>query len=149
MGADLYISQLFDSQFKKWERRFDKAVAYRDRLAEDAPERGEAQKRVEECFDKMYERGYFRDSYNDSDLLWKFDLSWWDDVIPMLNGKSQLTPEKASALLSILKEKEPLFECALASQQEPARRYFRQKYTVFKEFLNQAIQLGVPIECSL
>ena len=116
---------------------------------EDAPERAEAQKRAEECYDKMYERGYFRDSYNDSDLLWKFDLSWWDDVIPMLNGKSQLTPEKASALLSILKEKEPLFECALASQQEPARRYFRQKYTVFKEFLNQAIQLGVPIECSL
>lgn len=149
MGADLYISQLFDPQYKKWQKRFYKAVAYRDRLPEDAPEREEAQKRAEECYERMYERGYFRDSYNDSDLLWKFDLSWWNDVTPMLNGKSQLTPEKVSALLLKLKEKEPLFECNLASEQEPIRRYFRQKYKVFKEFLIQAIQLGVPVECSL
>ena len=149
MGADLYISQLFDPQFKKWQKRFYKAVAYRDRLAEDAPERKEAQKRAEECFEKMYEKGYFRDPYNDGDLLWKFDLSWWEDVIPMLNAQSQLTPEKTAALLGMLKEREQLFECTLASQPEPARRYFRGRYTVLREFLNQAIQLGVPIECSL
>jgi hypothetical protein len=149
MGADLYISQLFDPQYKRWQRRFYKAVAYRDRLPEGSPERGDAQKRAEQCYERMYDKGYFRDSYNDSDLLWKFDLSWWDDVIPMLNGQSQLTPEKACALLAMLKQKEPFFKCTLASEQEPARRYFRQKYTGFKEFLNQAIQLGVPIECSL
>jgi len=97
----------------------------------------------------MYEQGYFRDSYNDSNLLNKFGLSWWNDVVPMLNDKSQLTPEKASALLSMLKEREDEFECNLASQQEPAKRYFRQKYEMFKQFLNQAIQLGVPIDCSL
>ena len=149
MGADLYISQLFDPHYKRWQRRFYKAVAYRDQLAENAPEREEAQKRAEECFDRMYERGYFRDSYNDSSLLNRFNLSWWDDVIPMLNGKSQLTPKKAAQLLSMLKEREGLFECNLASEQKPDRRYFRQDYAEFKEFLNQAIQLGVPVECSL
>ena len=149
MGADLYISQLFDPHYKRWQKRFDKAVAYRDRLPEESPERESAQKRVELCFERMYERGYFRDSYNDSDLLWKFDLSWWDDVIPMLNDKSELTPENASALLAMLKDREQDFEYNLASEQERARRYFRKKYAVFKEFLNQAIQLGVPIECSL
>jgi len=149
MGADLYISQLFDPQYKKWQRRFYKAVAYRDRLPGESPEREDAQKRVERCYEKMYERGYFRDSYNDSELLGKFGLSWWDDVMPMLNGQSQLTPKKASALLALLKEQEQVFECALASEQEPSRRFFRQEYTVFKEFLNQAILLGVPIECSL
>ena len=40
MGADLYIRQLFDPQFQKWQKKFYKTVAYRDRLAEDSPERG-------------------------------------------------------------------------------------------------------------
>jgi hypothetical protein len=44
----------------------------------------------------MYERGYFRDPYNDHDLLWKFNLSWWDDVVPMLNARSELTIAQAS-----------------------------------------------------
>ena len=97
MGADLYISHLFDPHYKRWQRRFYKAVAYRDRLPEDAQERGEAQKRAEECYEKMYERGYFRDSYNDSNLLWKFDLSWWDDMIPMLNAQSRSHTEPIPA----------------------------------------------------
>ena len=75
----------------------------------------------EDCYEKMYERGYFRDSYNDSALLGKFDLSWWDDVTPMLNDKSELTPEKACSFLAMLKDREQLFECNLASEQEPAK----------------------------
>ena len=119
MGADLYISQLFDPHYKRWQRRFYKAVAYRDRLPEDSPEREQAQKRAEDCYEKMYERGYFRDSYNDSALLGKFDLSWWDDVTPMLNDNPKLTPEKACSFLAMLKDREQLFECNLASEQEP------------------------------
>jgi hypothetical protein len=148
MGADLYISQLFDPQFSKWRKRFEKAITERDGLPEYTSEWEEAQKRAEECFQRMYERGYFRDSYNDSNLLNKFDLSW-KEVIPMLNDKHQLTPEKASALLAMLKARAELFEGNLASEQEPARRYFRHKYEEFKAFLNTAIQLGAPIECSL
>jgi hypothetical protein len=45
MGADLYIRQLFDPQYKKWQRKFYQAVAYRNRLPEDSPEREQAQKR--------------------------------------------------------------------------------------------------------
>jgi hypothetical protein len=149
MGADLYISQLFDPQYKKWQKRFHKAVTYRDRLPENSPEWEEAHKRAELCFERMYERGYFRDPYNDSALLWRFGLSWWEDVPPMLTDKAQLTPEKACALLAMLQEREPLFECNLASEQKPARQYYRRKYMVLKSFLNQAIRLGVPIECSL
>jgi hypothetical protein len=85
MGADLYISQLFDSQFQKWHKRFDKAIAGRGGLPENSPERAQAQKRAEHCFDKIYEQEYFRDSYNDSSVLWKFGLSLWEDVIPMLS----------------------------------------------------------------
>jgi len=36
-----------------------------------------AQVKVEEYHAKMYESGYFRDSYNDTNLLWRFNLSWW------------------------------------------------------------------------
>ena len=34
------------------------------------------------CYDKMCEQGYFRDSDNDPNLLWKFNLPWWEDIIP-------------------------------------------------------------------
>jgi hypothetical protein len=149
MGADLYISPLFDPQHKEWESQFNLAVAERDRLTEGTPEYALAQKRVEYCYSQMYEKGYFRDSYNDSDLLWKFDLSWWEDVIPMLEEESRLSPPKAAQLLAMLKQKEVAFCDNLASLPAPAKRYFTKKYAQLQKFLKQAIELGVPIECSL
>lgn len=149
MGADLYISQLFDPHCKKWQARFDEAVVQRNRLQESTPEYEAAQKRVEECYDRMYEKGYFRDSYNDSDLLWRFELSWWADIIPMLNARSQLTIERVRLLLAMLKQREAVFEQSLVEASREEQQYFRQKYLLLKGFLNQAIQLGAPIDCSL
>jgi len=31
---------------------------------------------------------YFRDSYNDSSLLWQLGLSWWSDVAPIIDAGS-------------------------------------------------------------
>jgi len=39
----------------------------------------------------MNERGCFRDSYNDSDLLWKFGLSWWQDITPLHDNRHCLS----------------------------------------------------------
>jgi hypothetical protein len=50
---------------------------------------------------KMYQRGYFRDSYNSSNLLWPFDLSWWQDVLEVLVGKEgKMSPEIISIRLT-------------------------------------------------
>jgi len=55
-----------------------------------------AQKQVVRYYDKMYQRGYFRDSHNSSNLLWLFDLSWWRDVSGVLVGKDgKMSPENA------------------------------------------------------
>jgi hypothetical protein len=46
----------------------------------------------------MYERGCFKDSYNSSNLLWLFDLSWWRDVLEMIVGKNgKMSPKYTPA----------------------------------------------------
>ena len=56
----------------------------------------EAQEQVLRYYDKMYQRGYFRDSYNPSNLLWLFGLSWWRDVLDVLVGKDgKMSPRNA------------------------------------------------------
>src|SRR2546430_1898441 len=104
MGADLYIGPLYQRQRQEWEGEFEKASRVRDRLPKDSEEYKAAQARVEECYDKMYERGYFRDSYNTNSLFWQFNLSWWVDVFPMLDKENQLSVEQASCLLEMLKD---------------------------------------------
>jgi hypothetical protein len=62
----------------------------------------------------MYERGYFRDSYNPSNLLWLFDLSWWRDVLDVLVGKDgKMSPRNAGRFLQMLAGREPVFEANL------------------------------------
>jgi hypothetical protein len=65
-------------------------------------------------YGKMYERGYFRDSYNGSNLLWLFDLSWWQDVLEVLVDKDgKMSPRKAEHFLQMLAERKPAFEANL------------------------------------
>jgi hypothetical protein len=35
-------------------------------------------------------KAYFRDSYNMSNVLWTLNLSWWQDVLPLLDEKLEL-----------------------------------------------------------
>jgi hypothetical protein len=149
MGADLYINPLYQQQCQEWEGEFEKAARLRDRLPRDSEEYKTAQARVEECYGKMYERGYFRDPYNDHDLLWKFNLSWWDDVIPMLNDRSQLSVEQASRLLEMLKERHNIFQLKLAPLPAEERKRFLDRYAELQKFINDAIELNAPIDASL
>ncbi len=149
MGADLYITPLYEEQRERWQKRFEKAVELRNQLNRGTPEYADAQQRVEFCSDKMHERGYFRDSYNESDLLWKFDLSWWEDIIPLLDEQRCLSVENATKLRVMLKEHEPDFERNLAELSAHTKRYFSKKYQALQAFLGEAIALNTPIECSL
>jgi hypothetical protein len=148
MGADLYIDALYEPTRENWEPEFERAARARDE-APDESSRKAAQVRVDHAYGQMHSRGYFRDSYNDGNLLWKFGLSWWTDVIPMLDAKSCLAPEQAACLLGILKEREPDFNAALDKLQPRDQAYFRARYGALQQFLKEAIVLNKPVVCSL
>jgi hypothetical protein len=89
---------------------------------------------------------YFRDPYNDWDLLWKFRLSWWEDVIPMLDDEDRLSVAEAQNLLAMLRQRENVFELRIAALLAEDQRYFRDRYSALQEFLNRAIELNTPID---
>ena len=159
MGADLYLNSVFRKHRDRYAPKFDHWVAKRNALHQagqrEAADR--AQKQVSKYFEKMHERGYFRDSYNPSNLLWLFDLSWWQDVLEVLVGKDgKMSTRNAERFLRMLAEREPVFEANL-KKVKPARgemwaeveKYFRDKYERLKAFLRQAIDRKESVQCSL
>ena len=51
------------------------------------------QRRIGEHGEHVFSAAYFRDSYNLSSVLWTCGLSWWQDVLPLLNNNLELTGE--------------------------------------------------------
>jgi len=159
MGAVLYLNSVFRKHRDKYAPKFDHWVAKRNALhkagQQEAADR--AQKWVLKYYGKMHERGYFRDSYNSSNLLWLFDLSWWRDVLEVLVDKDRkMSPRNAERLLQMLADREPVFEAKLkkvkpakGETQAEVEEYFREKYDRLKAFLRQAIDRKECIECSL
>ena len=149
MGADLFIYTLYKPQRRKWERKFNQAVKRCESLTPESEERRRAQAEVDQAYERMYECGYFRDWYNSYSLLWKFGLSWWDDVIPMLDSDGDLSPTQAKSLLGMLKENQARFQSSLSQLSQKERKYYLDRYADLQKFLNEAIELGEPIHASL
>jgi hypothetical protein len=146
MGANLYIRPISNQQRAKYEPRFIHWVTVRDMATTDE-QRTQAQRRVNRYFDLMYAKGYFRDSYNTTNLLWKFAVSWWRDVTPRLDAEDALDPTQAQWLLATLKDREPVFKASIA--EGPNRAYFTRKYRELRRFLRTALEDNEPIRCSL
>jgi hypothetical protein len=91
---------------------------------------------------------YFRDSYGHA-MLWSFELSWWTDIIPMLDKEDELTVEQVSRLVAMLKEREPRFEKNLAKLTPAAQERMRERYEALQTLLNHSIELGRPVYCWL
>jgi hypothetical protein len=159
VGADLYLNSVFREHHSKYAPKFDHWVAKRDALhkagQQEAADR--AQKWVLKYYGKMHERGYFRDSYNSSNLLWLFDLSWWQDVLEVLvDEEGKMSPRNAERFLQTLADREPVFETNLkkvkptkGETRAEVAKYFREKYECLKAFLQQAIDRKKSIQCSL
>ncbi|OGM09261.1 hypothetical protein A2Z67_04960 [Candidatus Woesebacteria bacterium RBG_13_36_22] len=138
MGADLYIEKITNETTKRWRKELDKAKPGR--------------RKWEYYWSKMYPAtGYFRDSYNDGNLLWKFGLSYWNDFPKLMRRGSQLmSPAKVKILLKMLKEREESFQIGIAMNcSDEERRYYLKKYKRLKRFLNNAIKLNTFIRCSI
>ena len=148
MGADLYIRSLYDKQQKEWEPAFNKAVQERDELKHGTPEYEKAEALVWDYYERMNVSGYFRDPYNGWDVLWQFGLSWWEDVLPFLDGH-HLSVEKTKKLLAMLDEHQSLFETNMAETNDDNRQYFTKQADALRAFLAEAVELNELIDCSL
>ncbi len=142
------MRERFEKSAKEHEPKFKKAVAERD-AETDAKAKEALQKEVTKYYDLMYSHGYFRDSYNNSSLLWQYDLSWWTDVSPMLAADGILLPDQSATLLAMLDAHAESFQANLAALDQKGRDYFTDKDKQFRAFLKEAIAEKLPIEASL
>jgi hypothetical protein len=104
------------------------------------------QGKVQEYFDKMFGDGYYRDSYNGSNLLWKLGLDYSDVFGSHLEEKEWLHPDKVEVILNEVLNRRHLLE---EIESEKEREYFEEKFEDFTEFLRTAIRMGEPIQCSI
>lgn len=161
MGADLYIESLYEANRKKYEGLFEKWVKVRDGFDRGSEAAAEAQKEVSLYFDRMHAKGYFRDSYNDSSVLWLYGLSWWEDVSSKLvNKKGMLTPTACDRLLVLLDGKQAAFEVTLkakladkewvgSEKPEEIEKYMVEKAKRLRAFLKLAIKMKEGVRASL
>lgn len=151
MGADLYINKIHKECQTKYSPIFDAAVKLRDSLPKDSLAADRAQGEVEKAYDLLYSEGYFRDSYNESSLLWTLGLSWWQDVPKFLNKRSNLTPQKALELASLI-DPLPFMQLPKPHGQETAAdvlKYFVEKKARFLAFLRLAAKKKLVIRASI
>jgi len=153
MGADLYIKSISDASQRKYEPEWRKWINARDK-AKTEEESKRCQQEAVKYFDLMYpEDGYFRDSYNASNLLWQFDLSWWRDIGPMLDENGYLSMPKIRALRDTVAPKgvpnPPKDVDKWDEDADTVYKYFVDKKERFLRFLDKAIELNEPIFCSI
>lgn len=166
MGADLYIKSLRKECEDQWKPAFDEAVKRRDEIPND-PEfqdkRQKAQDAVMDAYEKMYSRGYFRDSYNFTCVLNRLfsqdypdGLSYWRDLEKFTNNEGNLEGEnlkkfrdlvESSAIREVTEEELKSEGCeeGVAEWTE----YFTKKKTTLVAFFDEAITRGEPVVCSV
>ena len=111
---------------------------------------------------RIFSEAYFRDSYNAYNVLWTFGLSWWKDVIPLLNQDSELMGENltrfrnriasADQRLPTVNELAALGLRVTESGEnslEALHRNFRNRRKELLKFLDLAIKHDLPVLCSL
>jgi hypothetical protein len=171
MGADLYIKKIFDENNKKYEPFFYSAIDLRDSFGRDSvdPLAKKAQEIVSYFHEKMYDVGYFRDSYNGTALLFLLNLSWWKDVGPLVNKSGNISGKNLKAFRELIalrwaeyqkdinddaKLLEHLKEhgCAIDDSENSVavwREFFTNKYNNLVELIDTAIKVRTPILASI
>lgn len=142
MGADLYIMSVFQSAKKEILPK----INYLERQllqCTDEKAANELKWQISELAEKLWnpESGYFRDSYNYSNVLWALGLSWWRDVGDLLDENGYLHPPEAKRLKDMIESRKHTLE--------GKPEYFRDKCQKLIRFLDTALELGEPILCSI
>ena len=145
MGADLYMNKAYD-------QRIAEHKASLDGLGE-RPLPGE----LKPYYDMIFKQGdvYFRDSYNSRSVMWAMDMSWWDDVLPMLDQEGNLSHEDTLKLINMITDA-PLNVSSDFLENMPdewtiddAQNYLREKKLMLISFLMRAVETDDTVGCSL
>lgn len=156
MGADIYLESKFRKNHDLYKEKFEKAVTARD-METNPLERNRLQILVSEYFDKMYSEGYFRDSYNPSSFMAVIDLSWWVDVVPMLNKKGYLPIKNTRKLLKMIEDR-PMTDDRIEAHMKKHnihtekvewKKFFKKQHEEFRALLQESIDLKEPLRMSL
>lgn len=168
MGADLYLEPNFSRTRDAMQPKFEEAARKRDRAHKRGDEAAvsAAQAEVNEWYDRMYDtEDYFRDSYNPSSVMAAIGLSWWRDVIPMLDADDNLSAERCEALAAEIESREVPYRTAAEleavgcivddneNNPESWRNYFlRERESLVRFFRRAAAAIrenGANLRCSL
>lgn len=178
MGADLYISSIYEANKARYKDELERLREQNEKLrARDTGEKTDPileaeiilhDDQINRILEKVHEGCYFRDSYNCSNLLWCYGLSYWRSFSKFISEDGRLNLEGAEWLLRILKEnpfpidtkyilekKEPGGESFFGLNEEDAWKpqqwvdYFIQKRKDMIAFLEKAIELKEEIYWSV
>jgi hypothetical protein len=105
---------------------------------------------------------YFRDSYNMGNVLWTLNLSWWRDVLPLLDEKQELksqTLQRFRDQVASAKQHLPAADelgkhgarCSETGENsiQALHDHYIKKRRELLDFLDRAIENNSPIYCSL
>ena len=179
MGADLYVDLVFkeDPRINVIGKKLDETRKALEDLPDDSPK--DVVQRLERrekalldaymrIYDKMFsvDNGYFRESYNSSNLLWVLGLNYWNWLCGFVDGKGYLHPEHARLILNKI-ESRPVTEARvrrhikdqkikLGDNGKPPDEEFKKWLDYFVEkrerlirFLKMAIDADSRILCSI
>ena len=145
MGADLYMNKAYD-------KRMEEHRASLDDLGKHP-----SHEELEPLYDKIYKQGdvYFRDSYNSGSVMWAMGMSWWDDVVPMLDEDGNLSHEDTLKLVNKITDA-PINVSADFLENMPdewtiddAQKYLREEQQKLVGFLMRAVETDDTVGCSL
>jgi len=110
----------------------------------------------------MYEKGYFRDSYNATSLMWRYEFSWWEglpvDGHKAMDEEGNISPVECSRLAEWFREN-PVpelvpGELSYAEDSETVEgcagwdKFFEKKRQNWIKILDQAVELDESLNCS-
>tara|TARA_R100000458_G_C8258925_1_gene234645 strand:+ start:798 stop:1235 length:438 start_codon:yes stop_codon:yes gene_type:complete len=145
MGADLYMNKAYDKRMEEHRASLDKLGKH------------PSHEELEPLYDKIYKQGdvYFRDSYNSGSVMWAMGMSWWDDVVPMLDQDGNLSHEDTLKLVNMITDA-PINVSTDFLENMPdewtiddAQKYLREEQQKLVSFLMRAVETDDTVGCSL
>ncbi|MBA2861786.1 hypothetical protein [Methanococcus maripaludis] len=83
--------------------------------------------------------GYFRDSYNDSNVFWKFEGSYWEMIeIATEEMYSEVNCEKAISYMEEKLANDEVFEKNISELLDVEQEYFKKESKQLKKFVKKA-----------
>ncbi|HZQ20436.1 MAG TPA: hypothetical protein VFA90_17210 [Terriglobales bacterium] len=158
MGADLFIKARFDRTFNSDMPSPEKSV--QSKAPSSAPCGMHALQPTARPNEPVFSEAYFRDSYNLTSVLWTLGLSWWQDVLPLLDERNELKGQKLKGFrdqvagarqhLPTAEEfREQNWKGSSISSLAELHVYYMKKRKGLLAFLDLAIEKGLPVQCSL